>query len=226
MTGRRMKGFSTVLGFVLVVAMTLVSGTIHGRMSRRWGAVPAMLTAGTELEKIPHEFGAWRLQSSEALPEDVKKMLECTGSVVRTYVDRKTGQAVDVMVLVGPSGPISAHTPEVCFSSQNYTIVESRKRVSIRSPSGPENEFWALTFRSNDLAARTLQVYYGWSTDGRWSAPTQPRFRFATSPYLYKIQLSAYRRNGHSTSTNDLCRTFLEDCLPAIEGCLVTPSGK
>jgi hypothetical protein len=215
-----MRPSSIILGSALVVGLTLMSGVIHGRMSGRWGPSRALADAGAELESIPRDFGSWRLQSSEELPDNIKDMLECTGYILRTYADPHTGQRVDVTVLAGPSGPMSVHIPEICFTSQNHTTLEPRKHVSVRDSTGAESEFWMLNFRSRDLEPKTLRVYYGWTTDGRWTAPTSPRFTFATSPHLYKIQLAAYLPPGQAAKSDDPCRKFLHDFVPVVKRCM------
>jgi len=195
-------------------------------MTGRWGMPREQLAAGSRLESMPAQFGTWRLQSSEQISDDVRNTLQCTGQLLRSYFNEKTGETVRVTVLLGPSGPISVHTPEICYSSQNHEIVEQRRRVPVHDSRGANHEFWAVGFQSKDLEARRLSVYYGWTTDGRWSAPKQPRFSFATSPHLYKIQLAAYPRAGAGSVTDGPCIPFLQDFVPLVNDCMVSPSTK
>jgi hypothetical protein len=219
-----MGKFAGMAGVVLVVAMTVASGIIHGSLTNRWGSPQAMLDAGEKIQEIPDQFGNWRLASSGTFSEAVKDMLQCVGYVSRAYLNQETAEGVQVFVVVGPAGQISVHTPEVCMAGENFRIVKARRRVTLRGSDGSEHEFWAVDFRSGDLHATTVRVYYGWTTDGHWSAPDHARYVFAGSPYLYKIQLSASLPPGAASRADDPCQKFLRDFVPVLESCLVAPS--
>ncbi|MBN1588462.1 MAG: exosortase-associated EpsI family protein [Pirellulales bacterium] len=211
-------------GFALAIGVTLLSGIIHGRMSNRWGVSPDLLAIGKHLETCPTEFGDWRLQSSGELTDTVRKVLECTGSVIRVYKNEKTGEAVRVGVLLGPPGPISVHTPDICFASKDYERLDEPQRVTVPMADGSNAEFWAVTFRSRSLEAAILRVYYAWSPGDSWFASQGPRFQFTSHPYLYKIQLAGGLPSPTAWKTHDPCREFLKDFLPALKPCLTAPS--
>ena len=92
-----------------------------------------MRAAAARLEAFPAilEIGSSNrpLQMSTAVIE----MLQCAGYISRVYVNQLTGENVRVALLLGPPGPIAVHTPEICFSAQDYRQEESRKRVAIGS---------------------------------------------------------------------------------------------
>jgi len=153
-------------------------------------------------------------------------MLECTGYFVRNYQNQATGDLVSVTLLLGPPGPISVHTPEICFPSKNYQVLGKREQVAISGADGEDDQFWALSYKANNLRGDTLRVYYAWSTGGRWSASGDPRFKFAGQPYLYKIQLSSPLPPGADLESDDPCRKFLQDFLPAARKYMLEPPGK
>jgi hypothetical protein len=220
-----MTRISLALSIVLLTGLTLVSGGMHGWMSHRWGLPPATRIAAEKLVEFPDRFGSWQLQSAEEMTEETANTLECAGYFVRAYANQDTGESVRVAVLLGPAGPIAVHTPEICYSSRAYAIREERQRVTIQNSDGSDEEFWALTFRSNDLDASLLRVCYAWSTGGPWSAPEDARFTFAGSPYLYKIQLASELAPGTDLQTSDPCERFLQDFVPVAKRYLVEPSG-
>ena len=203
------------MSLAAVMALTLAGGVLEGRIRNRWGPSETMLAAAQKLEDVPHQFGGpgndrWQLQSSETMNPYVIEMLECTGYIVRTYANPRTGESVSLFVIVGPAGPIAVHTPEICYSSQNYKSRDPRKRVAIADAQGQDDQFWALTFKTKDVREDLLRVYYAWSTGNRWSAPNDARFAFAGWPYLYKIQLSSHLPAGTDLKTGDTCREILE----------------
>ena len=208
-----------ISGIILVVVFTVLSGVIQGRMSNRWGPPRDVLAAAEKLDDIPSQIGIWRLTSSDEITQSTLTMLECTGYILRTYENQETGETVRVSVLLGPSGPMSVHTPEICYSSQDYTIHEQRRQVPI-AIDGSNESFWALTFQSNNLDADMLRVYYAWNPGDNWSAPEDPRFEFASHPFLYKIELASYLPPGTDVETDDPCRKFLQDLVPLAKPCL------
>jgi hypothetical protein len=221
-----MKQASFVFGLAAVVALTLVSGVLQGRIRNRWGPSESLRAAAQRLDNVPRSFGGpqddrWQLKSDEKMADDTVAMLECTGYFVRTYEKRRSGETVNVFVVVGPAGPISVHTPEVCYSSQAYTSRENRRRVAIQGAQEQDDQFWALSFKTKTLQEDLLIVYYAWTANNRWSAPKDARFAFVGSPFLYKIQLSTEMPAGAAPAgsnlkDSDTCREFLNDFVPVL----------
>ena len=220
-----MRRYPIFVALGIATVVTLVSGLVHGRLADRWRP-NTMLEAGTRLQSIPAEFGKWRLKSSEPMSELSRKMLECTGDVTRSYVNEETGELVQVMVIVGPWGPISVHTPDVCFSSRAYRRVEKAKRITIADSTGTNSDFWAETFVTSGLEARNLRAYWAWSTGGPWSAPNGTKAAFLGSSHLYKIQLATYLPPVLDPQAEDPVHRFLKDFVPAAAGILIAADRK
>ena len=68
-----------------------------------------------------------------------------------------------------------------------------------------------------------LDVRYAWSTGGCWSAASDPRYTYASQPYLYKVQVSTAVRPGVDLEANDSCQAFLQDFVSAAKDRLVEP---
>lgn len=196
------------------IALTLVTGLVHGRLSQRWGPAPDLLAAAKRLESFPQQFGDWQLLKQEPIDESTIEMLSCVGYVNREYVNRKTGETVWIAIMLGPAGPIAVHTPEVCYSSRAYTIHEPRKRISLSDPAGHAHSFWSLAFRTNTPTTDQLRVCYAWYGKEGWEASKSPRFEFGGLPLLYKVQVASLvppttgSPNGESP---DPCERFLGD---------------
>jgi hypothetical protein len=214
----------TSLTLVAILVATVLVGVLQGRLSRRWGTPADVASFGEKLDSIPTRIGSWQLESSDELEEEVQKILNCEGSLKRRYVNVDTGAAVNVALLLGPSGPIAVHTPEICYSSRDFTIDGEKKVVPLKASGEKPDEFWAIKFRGKNVAADHLQVYYGWSTGEEWSAPESSRFAFSGQPWLYKIQVAA-STTGAGESDTDPCRDFLEAFVPAIRSTLVSTKG-
>ena len=200
-----------------VIGTTLLVGAIQGKLSRRWGMPAEVSVWGERLESLPGDVGPWQLSENSRLGSEVVDVLECVGHLKRTYVHRQTGESVDVAVTVGPAGPIAVHTPEVCYSAQNYQVERSRERVELPTADGRTDAFWAVTLDSKHSGEHPIRVYYAWTAGGPWQASERPRFQFSGKPCLYKIQLTCPAPTGSSTETGDACRRFLEAFVPALD---------
>jgi hypothetical protein len=141
------------------------------------------------------------------------QMLECAGYVSRRYVNQKTGQVVNLSVIVGPSGPTAVHTPEICFSSRAYDQQGPRRSVELTASEGKTDSFWSLDFTTTNVLAEGLRVYYAWSLGERWEASEYPRYKFAASPLLYKLQLAAALPPQLDRAEADAGREFLNELI-------------
>jgi len=141
------------------------------------------------------------------------QMLSCAGYVNRKYVDRETGDVVSLAIYVGPPGPIAVHTPEVCYSSRDYTAEGARKRVDFPGSNEIGHTLWNTRFRSNNAIGERLSVYYGWLADDAWTAAESPRFAYAGSPMLFKLQIAAPVPPADAAEQKDPCRAFLQELM-------------
>ena len=213
---------------VVVLGLTFASGLMHGRMTNRWGITSEARAAADKLEQIPSHFGPWELIDPEEMDETSQQMLETFGYLGGLYQNRETGSQVSSLLIVGPPGTVGVHVPEVCMSNRQYELVEDRKAVSISETSAPASahQFWAVKFKRTDVSGHLVPVYYAWTTGGTWAAAQGPRWEFAKSPYLYKLQVSCRLAPLAGLAGSDPCREFLRDFIPAAAPCLVAPSGR
>ena len=207
---------------MILAGVTLFGGVLQGRIGRRWGRPQEFQVLAARLRELPTKIGSWRTRASPPLPPAAEAELECAGYVCRQYENRNTREIVTVAVLLGPAGPISVHTPDVCYPSQDYSVLES-KRIPFDGSGGSRDELWATSLRPTNLTASSLRVYYGWSTGGSWSAPRDARFAFAGESHLYKIQVVGPLPSPSDKKASDACRTFLKEFLPAVRPYLVIP---
>jgi hypothetical protein len=211
-----MKASAALAGGALVVALTVLSGVVQGWMTNRWGVPSRLAEAGAALERLPLRFGKWRAGDSAGLSDFVRNMLQAEGYLVRTYRHEPTGAVVNLLLLVGPPGPIGVHTPEVCFSGQGYSLLRKRQAVELTASDQTQHGLWVTTFRNSDLSAQSIRIYYGWTAGGSWTAAKDPRMDYAGSPYLYKVQVSTQVPAGRLASPDDTARSFLEDLFPVV----------
>lgn len=195
------------------LVITIVTGVVCGRVSQRWGPVPDMLLAAKNLETVPTNIGTWQMVDEVKLPALIVETLQCAGYVNRKYLDRHTGNTVHLAIIVGPSGPVSVHTPEICFPSQAYSMDQPREVKQFADLSGDQHSFWTTSFNSTNAIGEQLRVYYGWCADKNWQAAEAPRFKYAGRPLLFKLQISSPVSPGKQDAASDPCQAFLERLL-------------
>lgn len=207
---------------LIVFAITAASGALAGGVSNRW-AVPAdLVAAGEKLEHTPNKFGDWELRAAKPFDPPVVEMLQCVGSTERTYQNIRTGAMVQVALFVGPPGPTSVHTPDVCFTGANFAMLRGATQTTVRPRRGSGGTFWDAAFQSQGLEGETLRVLYAWNDGGRWSAAKRPRIDFAGSPLLYKLMVvSRVEPDQITAEEGEICREFLAQFLPALDSALV-----
>jgi hypothetical protein len=194
------------------VALVLAAGAAYGHYARRWGAPPDLDAAAQRVVSMPKQIGNWHLDQEEEMSAGTIQMLECAGYVNRRYVDTTTGESVSIAVIVGPPGPIAVHTPEICYSSRNYKLARERETTRLVAPDGKAHQFWNTGFSSRGARAEGLNVLYAWSAGDEWIAAKSPRFEFATSPALYKLQIACLQNESEDSGKSANIR-FLKELL-------------
>ena len=207
---------------VVAIAITLVAGILHGNVSGRFGQSDQIIDAAEKLTKLPAQIGDWRLDADRELSQTAIDMLRCAGYCNQTYVNQKTGEKVGVAVMLGPSGPMSVHAPEVCYAA-SFELIKTKTVVEAESDEEPKNALWDVLFESKEANRTRLNVLYGWSTGEGWIAPKQPRFKFAGTPFLYKLQISHPLPPGESDSSVGL--EFFQALIPHLETRLINHQG-
>jgi hypothetical protein len=221
-----MHKYLMAMGVTAVAALTLLSGVIQGTIRHRWRPPAKMVEAAERLKEIPTQFGRWKLvkeKDTEEMDRAEVEMLEAASYTVHVYRSDELHEEVAVTLLLGPSGPIAAHTPDICLPSHAYKIRGDRKLVSLAGGAGASDSFWSLAYQETSEGGRHRRICYAWSNGGSWKAPEHARFTFAGNPYLYKIQVVGNASPGVGESESDACRKFLRDFVPKLRECLVPP---
>jgi hypothetical protein len=224
-----MSHWKSIFGIAVLFVSTLGVGVLHGRMSGRWGLVATGQTAADEMSAaLPVEVGNWRLRHEDQLSPEVVKVLQCPAHISRVYENQQTGDVATVAVLLGPPGPISVHTPEICYSSRDFTISGDRRAVKITTPDGTSHSMWELPLKTNSVHANSLRVLYGWSSGSHWAAANYPRFWYGSLTHLYKLQVAVTAARPNGSNEFDAGRDFLEGFIVQLQPRLVkahTPGG-
>ena len=81
--------------------------------------------AARSVEDFPRQFGEWKQHGDdETMPEEALRELRCSGYINRHYVNQKLGREVTVLLMVGQSGPLVRHPPEICYGNQANELLQ------------------------------------------------------------------------------------------------------
>lgn len=212
-----------VLAACFALGVIVVGGVCHGVLSDRWGRSEALSTAAARLANVPTEIGGWRSRDLEINPAAAEQA-ELAGHVFRSYENPATGAEVTVLLVCGRPGPISAHSPLVCFPGAGFVQTSPPVTSRIDSSAGEEWEFARSGFTKETPVGQThVRIFWSLSADGNWSVPRNPRLHFATNKYLYKVYVTRELNHADEAIKDDPALDFLAGFLPEINRVLFAP---
>jgi hypothetical protein len=165
--------------------------------------------------------GDWDGRVKE-LDDRTLALAEAAGYVRRQYVNRRTGSTVALLILCGRPGPLSVHSPDVCYDGTGYDELGGRTKYTELGP--PAAEFWVYRFRKRDSALPVhLRVLYSWGAAGAWQAIETPRLTFARERVLYKMYIVRELPNPDEPLKGDPALDFVRVLLPELQKSLLSP---
>ena len=204
---------------IVALAVLVVAGVVEGYLSNRWGPSDELRTMSARVGRVPRVIGPWTGVEMR-MEQKILDRAEATAAMSRAYQHEKSKAIVSVLLLCGPTGPIGAHTPDICYGGLGYKMMgsETRKTVSLSDNSTPA--YWSARFEKPSDPG--LEVCWAWGVDGDWVASTSPRSEFMGRKGLFKLYatrgLTPGEREGRPAP--DLIREFLTDFLPEVKRAL------
>jgi hypothetical protein len=209
---------------IIAVAIVAVSGVVHGLHTDRWGQRAEVADRAAAIDRVPMIIGDWDGRPV-AIDPRVLEAAGAAGHVSRRYVNRSNGDAVSVVLLCGRPGPISVHTPDVCYQSAGRSMLgqQARKLVDYTTSNGVKRsaEFFSAEFRKQSVTTTSsMHVFWTWNAGRSWSAPDNPRLKFAAAPALYKLYVSRESAQATASPEPDLGLEFLRLLVPELDRAL------
>ena len=216
-----MRPLTTYLPLAAVAAVALGVGVVYGVGTDRWRNSRELESALGRLEAVPLEVGDWKGTDVPYEAEDFARA-GIKGAVNRTYKNTRTGATVSVLIVCGRGGPISVHTPDVCYAGTGYEALGAQERRAVPvDPAGEPAGFWALQLgKPNAVVPTRLEIYWAWSTGGPFEAPDNARFTYARSPALYKMYVVREFAPTSRAAKDNPCEQFLRRVLPDFQAAL------
>ncbi|MCI0641936.1 MAG: EpsI family protein [Gemmataceae bacterium] len=203
---------------VLVVAVLIVlSGVVHGLWTDRWIVSQELENAAKRLESFVPELDDWQSQPLELDPRQKEQggVISC---MLRRFENRRNGKAIVVLMTCGRPGPMSVHTPEVCYVGAGYRMADPTRRKLASNGSPKATEFWTAKFtKGHGVEDTRLRLYWCWRGAERWDAPENPRVAFAGQPFLYKLYVIQDLVSSDEAMDDEHCREFIARLVPELE---------
>jgi hypothetical protein len=167
-----------------------------------------------QLKRVPLRFGDWESKSPEEEDESAFKDEKYPG-FMRRYENR--GRQVLLLISGGPSGPlVYLHKPEQCYTAIGFSIHD--ESTVMRQVA--DNTFAAADFTRKLPLSEYLRIYWGWSGDGNWAAPKEPRLRFTGNQLLYRMYVVERTKSPSDEHEGSACEEFLKVAIPKINQAL------
>jgi hypothetical protein len=206
------RWFAAIMGSAALV----ICGIVHGYWTDRWSPPVETAQAAQRLDAIPLEMGDWDGETIEVKAGEAGAGV--AGCIKRRYVHRKTGAAVSLFLVCGRSGPVSIHTPDVCYGASGFTV-NNRDRYESRFG----DSMWKTdATRASATEETRLRLYWGWSNGSSWTAADDPRVHFVRSPVLHKLYVVRELSGLNQSNQSEPCEEFLQTLLPVLRKTLFT----
>jgi len=189
---------------ILTFAAVILPGLAHGVWSCRWAWSNEPFASAEKLKHVPLFFADWDAKEIK-IPTAQIKQSEVAGFLARRYTHRFTRNQIQVFLACGRPGPVSLHTPDICYAGAGYRMEGTQSKTTVKgNGSSPPAEFFTATFQKpNPTNPVKIKIYWSWSTNGAWQAPAYPRLTFARHPALYKLYVISPRTTSEEASEEE-----------------------
>jgi hypothetical protein len=198
-------------GLVAIVIL-LFSGLCHGLLTARWVEGDGPTDMNPVLAQVPNVVGDWQ---GAPLEEYKLQSPGYQGWLARRYTNRRTRDSVTILLMCGPPGLVSIHTPDVCYGASGYEVEKPTRHSITLTASAEEAVFYAANLvKSKSAESSSLRIYWAWNNAaGPWTVSDNPRLTFAGRQTLYKLYVIR-DITGARPPQQEPCVDFLRAFLP------------
>lgn len=215
--GQECPSYGRAVAALISAALLFGSGIVHGTLTHRWQTATRSDGPESRLQLVSRTIGDWDSQDSK-ISDAERKISGLTHDLARTYTNRRTGDAVKVVLMCGPTGPIAVHPPTAGYRGAGYQQSgATRETVIDLAKEGGARHVFAIAdfYQSTRPEQAQPRIYWAWSADGTWSVPQSPRLAFASTPVLFKLYVTCERPLGaqkvQTSPIDDFLRLLLAE---------------
>lgn len=178
------------LPLAIATGLIVLGMLYQGKQTDRWGdqdsALLSQFTAN--LPGLPREISDWS-SIDTPLSEKEFELTNCTSYVSRVYTGRESKQEVSMYSVVGTARNVTIHSPDWCYVGAGFEMEGDAKPFNIHIE-GQDHEFTTATFRKEETSGvKRLRIFWSYTDDGKWLAPSLPKSYFGGRPALCKTYL-------------------------------------
>lgn len=201
------------------LAVVVSTGIAQGVWTNRWSRSRELDQAITRLDRVANRIGDWTGRDAPIDAQELKAA-GIDGHLLRRYENSADGSAATILLVAGRPGPISVHTPEVCYAGAGYRPEAAPTRYRPESGLPHPAEFWMGRFREGRSAApMRLRILWAWGSRGTWSAPAEARLAFAPRRSLYKLYVISESAPGDDRP-DAAADAFVHELMPELQRAL------
>src|SRR5688572_8013152 len=125
------------------------SGVAAGLFTNRWKPAADYEPVQAGMNSLPTALGSWTGRTT-SIERDALDLGGIQAHLSREYRDARSGRTIQVLWVAGKPGPISVHTPDVCFQGAGFVPTSDPVLVQVGSSGA---RFWRATFMNKTAAA-------------------------------------------------------------------------
>ncbi len=209
------RTLAVLVGTALVVGPAIIVGNWAGR----WKESGELTLAVSHLDRAPMAIGDWIGRTEPVDPRAIMAA-ELNGCVMRRYENSRDRRTITLLLVCGRPGPVSAHTPDVCYPGAGFEMVQEQPvalSVPIDLPGGRAEFAWADFERRASLPPERIRISWSWRSQGAWSVPFSPRMAFGSQTFLYKLYLIQAASEGNEPVDDADFMDLLRRLLPELD---------
>ena len=209
------------LSYLAATVIVVATSLVQGFWTDRWKSSHLLQDAVKRIDLIPTSFGDW---VSNPLEID-QRQLEAAGivgSMMRRYENQRDKRSFNVLLVCGRPGPISVHTPDICYTGAGLCFQNSpaQATVSYGNPARTAVGWYGDFMKEASVVAHGLRIFWSWSPGDGWKAPTNPRLDYAGYRALYKLYVIRESNGTAIKIDNDPIAEFMKELLPELDRAL------
>jgi hypothetical protein len=196
-------------------ALTLVVGLVYGYRTDRWQSSVELDDAVRRLDSVPASFGDWKGEPQH-FDEEALRHAGIKGHKGFRYRNVVTGRDISMLLVCGRSGPISVHTPDVCYGGAGYVPISGEQKLSVNA-NDREYTIRLLQLKPPATAGKVpIEVCWSWNGGDGWISPDNQRIALSRYAVVYKLYVVHEVRKSGAEPTTDASVAFLKTFLPEL----------
>jgi hypothetical protein len=175
--------------------LAISGGARYWREGDFWGREATAREAPFSLTELPKEVGTWRMvEGSESLLDpDVAWAAGANSNLIRNYVDEKTGETANVLVIYGLAKWMIGHIPDYCYPYSGFEPLQSMDEYALVIPEFKEPVQYrgGLFTKTTAGVGQYVQVIYTLRNADEWITDATTRWKvFRKHPGMFKVQIA------------------------------------